>query len=653
MRRLPAATRRALLDAAALSLPTVDLVDPAALTAAEREGIVRIERGRVLFAHPLFATAVYAQADAPTRRSLHRRLAAVVSDPEERARHLALCSEGPDPAIARLLDDAAAGAGARGASDAAAELADLALELTPADGDAPCERLLAAAGFHFRAGDLERAAALLERAADTAESEGQRATALQALGQLHARRSGFAEALGLAARARDAAGDDPHLRVGIELDLAFYSTSLGDFQGAEPHARAAVELADALGDGARLAEPLAVLTMVEFLCGRGLDQARLARALALEDPSHRAPLVMQPRYVHGLLLLWTGQLEEALEILDGLRLESLELGRESDVPLLFLYLVWACIWLGDLSRAAAFAESSRETAALLDDMVANGLALSASALAHAHEGHAELARTEGAQAIALFEQLELAGGDDLAALGGRAARALGRRPCGGRPDPRPGGRVRPRDRPRRARARRLPPRRDRGARRAGPARAGGGTRRPARAAGPPARPAVGARRRRALPWAPPRGARRDRRRDRGARAGRLRARPPRAAARAGTDAPRVRLSPAASRRRSRAREQLVESLTIFEQAGARLWAERAAAEIERLGVRAPTGLTPTERRVAELAASGLSNREVAVQAFLSVKSVEANLTRVYRKLDIRSRGGLARALEADDSYGSE
>jgi DNA-binding CsgD family transcriptional regulator len=49
--------------------------------------------------------------------------------------------------------------------------------------------------------------------------------------------------------------------------------------------------------------------------------------------------------------------------------------------------------------------------------------------------------------------------------------------------------------------------------------------------------------------------------------------------------------------------------------------------------------------VAGLAASGLSNREIAERAFLTVKAVEANLTRVYRKLGIRSRGGLARALQ--------
>jgi DNA-binding NarL/FixJ family response regulator len=49
--------------------------------------------------------------------------------------------------------------------------------------------------------------------------------------------------------------------------------------------------------------------------------------------------------------------------------------------------------------------------------------------------------------------------------------------------------------------------------------------------------------------------------------------------------------------------------------------------------------------VAELAASGLSNRDIAERAFLSVKTVEATLTRVYRKLGARSRASLARALD--------
>jgi DNA-binding NarL/FixJ family response regulator len=66
----------------------------------------------------------------------------------------------------------------------------------------------------------------------------------------------------------------------------------------------------------------------------------------------------------------------------------------------------------------------------------------------------------------------------------------------------------------------------------------------------------------------------------------------------------------------------------------------------RLGIRAAglDTLTSTETAIANFAAEGLSNRQIADRAFLSVKAVEANLTRVYRKLGIRSRAGIARRL---------
>jgi DNA-binding CsgD family transcriptional regulator len=79
----------------------------------------------------------------------------------------------------------------------------------------------------------------------------------------------------------------------------------------------------------------------------------------------------------------------------------------------------------------------------------------------------------------------------------------------------------------------------------------------------------------------------------------------------------------------------------FEKLGAPSWIERTHAELDRVGLRrAPSELTPTERRVAELAASGLTNREVASKAFMSPKTVQANLARVYRKLGISSRAEL-------------
>jgi DNA-binding NarL/FixJ family response regulator len=97
-----------------------------------------------------------------------------------------------------------------------------------------------------------------------------------------------------------------------------------------------------------------------------------------------------------------------------------------------------------------------------------------------------------------------------------------------------------------------------------------------------------------------------------------------------------------ARRRADAKQSLQRALEIFERVGARLWAERTRRELGRLGLRRAAGdeLTESERRVAELAAQGLTNRAVAARLFLSPKTVEANLARAYRKLGITSRAEL-------------
>jgi DNA-binding CsgD family transcriptional regulator len=112
---------------------------------------------------------------------------------------------------------------------------------------------------------------------------------------------------------------------------------------------------------------------------------------------------------------------------------------------------------------------------------------------------------------------------------------------------------------------------------------------------------------------------------------------------------RTLLVEAALRRRMRqkavARELFEEAAAIFERLRAAPWAERARAEQERIGGGAGAGsaLTTTERRVAELVAGGMKNREVAATLFISPRSVEANLTKVYRKLGV-SRAALGARL---------
>jgi DNA-binding CsgD family transcriptional regulator len=82
----------------------------------------------------------------------------------------------------------------------------------------------------------------------------------------------------------------------------------------------------------------------------------------------------------------------------------------------------------------------------------------------------------------------------------------------------------------------------------------------------------------------------------------------------------------------------------FASLGATVWAARAGEALGRVGLRAapPLDLTPTERGAAELAAAGLTNREIAERMFISLRTAESTLSRVYRKLGVRSRAELAR-----------
>lgn len=116
---------------------------------------------------------------------------------------------------------------------------------------------------------------------------------------------------------------------------------------------------------------------------------------------------------------------------------------------------------------------------------------------------------------------------------------------------------------------------------------------------------------------------------------------------------RILLLQGEAHRRHKERRQagpaLHEVLNLFERVGAEPWAAKARLALDRVTARSPQSgeLSATEYRVAELAAADLSNKEIAARSFLSVKTVEANLTRIYRKLDVRSRTGLAEVLRRE------
>jgi DNA-binding NarL/FixJ family response regulator len=104
------------------------------------------------------------------------------------------------------------------------------------------------------------------------------------------------------------------------------------------------------------------------------------------------------------------------------------------------------------------------------------------------------------------------------------------------------------------------------------------------------------------------------------------------------------------RQKDQAATTLREALKMFEDLNTRLWADRARDELARadVGTRRMSNLSPSEQRVAELAASGMTNRDVAAALFISPKTVESNLARIYRKLGIHSRAELGRHMGQPD-----
>jgi hypothetical protein len=171
---LSAEAQSVVLAAAALSRPTVPLVLDAmsaesdalpAILEAEEAGVLVTEHERIRFTHPLLASSVYGCATDGRRRQLHRRLAEVVTDAEERARHLAQSVTEADEATAAEIEQAAREVLMRGANDAAAELFEASYRLTPADRrEALARRRLGQAATRLRAGENADARRLAESA---------------------------------------------------------------------------------------------------------------------------------------------------------------------------------------------------------------------------------------------------------------------------------------------------------------------------------------------------------------------------------------------------------------------------------------------------------------------------------------------------------
>ena len=633
-----------LLAVAALSKPTVQLLTralgpgvPALLDQAEEQGVLEQRGVRVRFTHPLLAEGALAHASAARRRAMHRRLSEVVDDLEDRARHLALGAVLPEALPA--LDQAARHIRARGAPAAAAELLELALEL---GGDRALK--IRAAEHHLDAGDVCRASELLEAAVAELEDGERRARALVLLAELRMRDDSVVEARALLEQARAEAMADSPLQVvsGLQLTFALYNLGLRAEAAAASHE--ALALAERINFPGLLAQALGVAATVDFAIGRGVDESRLQRALALEDPAVRTSNPFRPSLTVSMVLGFAGRIDEAVVHLEALVREYAERGEEHDLAWVGSRLVWLECWRGNLGAATRAAAENEERLLALDTPVGRMLALTARAQVDAYAGRAESARRVAEEALALAEEtdwkgaiawqhmtlgfLELSLGDPEAAatrLAPFAEDAI----AGGLPEPAADGALVHGDA---AEALILVGRVNE------------------------AEPLVTLLEERGTAlnrtWAIAVGAR-----CRGlilAAEGEVPS-AERALRRALTaherlpmpiEHGRTLLALGRVRRRLRqrraAKRALEEALAIFEAVGSPLWAEQAKGELAALGLRAgpPDSLTASEERVARLAASGLTNRQVANALQISPRTVEAHLARAYRKLDIRTRAEL-------------
>ncbi len=259
-------------------------------------------------AHPLLRSAAYALAEPVGRREWHEKLAEAVSDPEERARHLALSATGPEVGVADALEDGARLANARGAPAAAGSLAEQAAALTPVDQqDAIQRRQIASARYRLRAGDTMAAREVLE--AVLRRSLGERppealrlmANIMVLVGELPDARRYLTEALSRAS------GDDLAEAL-IRRDLMPVLQQSGDLASASEHAVPLVEIAARTGDPG-LSEMASRLNAQQDRHTRGMTAEMLASAVAVADGrlavmEDDSPGIMHPFFGWGVLLKW-------------------------------------------------------------------------------------------------------------------------------------------------------------------------------------------------------------------------------------------------------------------------------------------------------------------------------------------------------------
>jgi tetratricopeptide (TPR) repeat protein len=639
--------RDALLVAAALNQPTLELVeDGEAVEEAIAAGVVELDGDTIRFTHPLLASFHYASAPPQRRRDVHKRLAEVVREPEERARHLGLASEGTDEDVAKVLEAASNRARDRGALVAAAELMDDARRRTPRSMPAELRRRrLAAAEMHYAAGDRDRALEPLEEELRRSARGPERAEVLWSIGKIKYEGEDTRVGGEYFQRAIAETGEDDRLRARILESLSFPAIKQEGFPAAREYARQAVELADRLGDRPTLARALAQLGYLEFMCDEGVKTELFERAVALEDELGGLEIDYGPSGRYAWVLFNNGSYDRARPLLERL----VERGRETgdaavNLPLFLLANIE--LETGEWSNAERHSHEAYDVAVQTGREAAEPRGLFTLAWLEAARGDSDDARRHAEQALVMtegrgwnsggprgslclleltLENYEAAYEVMLPAI--KTYRKLGIAMVGQNLD-------------------------------ASEALAGAGRPEEGRAllqeafdrASTTMKP----------PWAMAAAAR-----VRGLLAeaeGDLEGAESELEAAVGVgrevgwplELGRSLLALGTVQRRAQkkhaARQTLDQAVAVFEELGAKPWAERARRELGRIGGRkaAREGRPSTETEIVELVVAGRSNKEVAQALHLSPKTVEWNLSKVYRKLGVHSRTELAAAQSTRD-----
>ncbi|MCV7169253.1 AAA family ATPase [Mycobacterium manitobense] len=655
IRGVDAETEQVLLAAACTPAPTVAVVARATghtehevLTLLEKgaaERIVVIAGNRIRFSHPLLATGVYTGAAPGQRREMHRRLAEVLSAPELRARHLASAATTADTDTLDALDAAAAVTRSQGAPAAAAELLELAINL---GGDTPVRRIILAQR-HFEAGSISAARHHLDQIRHTLPPGVLRGSATLLHGAIDGYDGSFTAAVeGLAAGVAET-GEVPALQLQGLMLLAPTVAITGRDVEALGHARDAVALAERLGDATAHSQALTMWALLAFNCGDPSALDALRRAQELQGDATAVHVHLQADAIAAVVAAWMGDVASASTRLDVIREQCVQRGSELDILWVDQHATMTKIAAGDYRGAARITEEMAQRAEQIGGHQARLFALTCGAAVASYLGDVEGAKASAASAVQIAED---SGGRFLAVaprttlgflhvtLGDHAAAVNLMQPLMEDFDPNLGCES--------MRAGWLPD--------AVEALSGLGRIDEAEAL-VTILEEEGARLQRS--WMLAVGAR-----------GRALCHAARGDLDSAEDAATSALSHhhhlpmpfekartqmvlgqlhRRRRRRAAATAVLSEALRTFEAIDAPLWARRAQTELDRLTAKtAPeVGLSPAEERVARRAAGGMANKEIAAELFLSTKTVEANLSTVYRKLGIKSRSQLYARLHKD------